>query len=646
MLTRLVGKTSVIMPMVACALANQKNLARVIVPKALLLQTTQTLQSRIGGLVGREIRHIPFSRKSPTAPSTVEIYRALHETIIERSGILLTLPEHVLSFKLSRLQCLSETRVKSARAMVTAQAWINSVARDMLDESDFTLATKTQLIYPSSAQLALDGHPHRWKVPQVLLSLIESHLDGLVQQFPRSLEVVQRPSGGFPFIYFLRPAGNALHQRLVNDICSGRTSILPPAPKDAQNAIRSFLAHDQADAVVTTRALRAFDGHSVGTKNLFLLRGLLVHGILLLCLKKRWNVQYGLHPQRDPIAVPFHAKGVPSDQAEWGHPDVAILFTCLSFYYNGLTIPQLRQTLQHLLRADDPAGEYDRWAHHSATLPEHLRHWNVINIEDEEQIKEIWHHLRFVVIVINDFLNHFVFPVHAKQFCQKLQASGWDIPLFTPSRENSSGDAASESSPRRQLTTGFSGTNDNRRMLPLTIRQRDLPGLSHTNAEVLTYLLQPRNRSYMVAAHPDGRRLSEVEFLCRLRDMDIRLLIDAGAHILELDNKGLVRQWLEVAHEAPAAVYFDENNKAWVLYRNGKDVPLLASPFVENLEDCLVYLDEAHTRGTDLKFPENARGALTLSLGQTKDHTVQGTLSVLTLIVHNLSVRLDLTNYI
>jgi hypothetical protein len=107
--------------------------------------------------------------------------------------------------------------------------------------------------------------------------------------------------------------------------------------------------------------------------------------------------------------------------------------------------------------------------------------------------------------------------------------------------------------------------------------------------------------------------------------MGIRLLIDAGAHILELDNKSLVQKWLEIDHSAPAAVYFDERNNAWVMYRNNTCLPLLASPFVSNLEECLVYLDEAHTRGTDLKFPEFARGALTLSLGQTKDHTVQGT---------------------
>jgi hypothetical protein len=30
------------------------------------------------------------------------------------------------------------------------------------------------------------------------------------------------------------------------------------------------------------------------------------------------------------------------------------------------------------------------------------------------------------------------------------------------------------------------------------------------------------------------------------------------------------------------------------------------------LTDCLVYLDEAHCRGTDLKIPAKSKGALTL----------------------------------
>lgn len=348
-----------------------------------------------------------------------------------------------------------------------------------------------------------------------------------------------------------------------------------------------------------------------------------------MTLKKRWNVQYGLHPTRDPIAVPYHSKGIPSDQAEWGHPDVAILFTCLAFYYEGLEINYLRQTLEHVLKTDDPSQVYDRFTQNS-TLPDSLREWYSINVQDEVQLKEIWRHIRYNVVVIDYFLNNFVFPRHAKQFQVKLQASGWDIPLFSVNNIPVKGDRRLKTSVAS--TTGFSGTNDWKRMLPLTICQHDLPGLSHTNAEVLTYLLQPRNRKYVLAADSRGRHISEHELLKIIHNEGIRVLIDAGAQILEMDNLSLVKAWLEVAYEVPAAIYFDRDNKPQVIYRQGHQIPLVASPYADDLGDCLVYLDEAHTRGTDLKLPTCARGALTLGLGQTKDHTVQGLLSPVSLL--------------
>ena len=163
-------------------------------------------------------------------------------------------------------------------------------------------------------------------------------------------------------------------------------------------------------------------------------------------------------------------------------------------------------------------------------------------------------------------------------------------------------------------------------MLPLTIEQHDLSGLAHTNAEVLTYLLEPRSRNYVLAADPRGRHISEVDLLKKIHTWGIRVLIDAGAQVLEMDNLTLAKVWLEIAYEAPAVVYFDDLNKPFVLYRHGHKTPLLASPYADDLSECLVYLDEAHTRGTDLKIPAKARGALTLGLGQTKDHTVQGSL--------------------
>lgn len=628
------GKTSVIMPMVASILADGEMLSRLLVPKALLSQTGQILQARLGGLLGREISYIPFSRRTPTTPQLIEEYRKLHGDALHRSGIILGIPEHVLSFKLSGLQRISDAKVAEAVVMVNTQRWLNQVCRDILDECDFTLAVRTQLIYPSGSQLTVDGHPNRWEVTMTILGLVAHHLRDLARDYPQSIDVMERTTTEFPIAYFLRnDAEVALTQRIVDNICFGQTWILPiqDCTRNEQEAIRVFISQEMVDPSTFERVSTLFADKPKLYKNIFLLRGLLVHGILLLCLKKRWNVQYGLHPNRDPMAVPFHAKGIPSDQAEWGHPDVAILFTCLAFYHEGLTENQLQQSLQAVLRSDDPTTEYDRWTQSSITLPESLRHWNIINVEDKGQITEIWRHLRFTIVVINHFLRNFVFPVHAKQFSIKLQASGWDIPLHT----NSPGLSLIGGTKRPGITTGFSGTNDNRRLLPLTIQQRDLPGLQHTNAEVLTYLLQEKSRQYVQAVGPEGRRMSELDLLHHLRNVKIQILIDAGAFILEMNNQTLVRAWLQEDESAQAAVYFGLDNKPWVQYQNGKTVPLIATPFSDNMENCLVYLDEAHTRGTDLKLPPDARGALTLGLNQTKDHTVQGTDYSLLLSIRN-----------
>ncbi|OCL13648.1 hypothetical protein AOQ84DRAFT_413466 [Glonium stellatum] len=608
------GKTSCILPMAAAILANKKQLLRLVVPKALLFQTAQTMQSRLGGLVGREIRHIPFSRRTSTTPNMLQLYSELHHESLRCYGVIITIPEHILSYKLSGLQRLVDCKLGEAQEMVKFQSWLTDTCRDVLDESDFTLAVKTQLIYPSGPQISVDGHPQRWEVAQTLLSFVEDHLPGLKRDFPRSIEVISRASG-FPMVHFLQTdVENALHRQIINDICNGRSHflrIVDSTSHTTKSSIRRVLTEEKLDYKVFSRASQFFADRSSACKILLLIRGLLLNRIFLLCLKKRWNVQYGLHPKRDPIAVPFEAKGVPSEQAEFGHPDVAILFTCLAFYYSGLSFSQFRDDLQYVLKSDDPAAEYDRWAHGCENLPEALYHWNVINVDDYGQVEELWRYLRLNRSVLNHYMNNFVFPLHAKQFGVKLQASGWDIPLFSKPRSSAN-------------TTGFSGTNDNKMMLPLTIVQDDhLPSLHQTNAEVLTYLLQDRNRQY-IPAFGYGKRLSEEGLLRRISKKRIRILIDAGAYILEMNNRDLVKKWLSMDTRAKGAVYFGSDNRAWFLYRGAEEnVPLLATPYAENLEECLVYLDEAHTRGIDLKLPQNACGALTLALGQTKDQTVQ-----------------------
>lgn len=255
------GKTSCIVPMAVAVLADAKQLCRLIVPKALLQQTAQTLQSRIGDLVGREIRHIPFSRRTPTSRETQKLYLDLHYDILKRSGVILAIPEHILSYKLSGFQRLADKKLDEAWEMTKIQTWLTRNSRDVLDESDFTLAVKTQLIYPSGRLVPVDGHPDRWVAAQVLLSLVQDHLPHLCQRFPRGLKVVRWPPG-FPMIHILQPeVEDALQQQLVDVICDGKTPILglPDSfPAASREEIRRLLCEESPDGEAFERVSQMF----------------------------------------------------------------------------------------------------------------------------------------------------------------------------------------------------------------------------------------------------------------------------------------------------------------------------------------------------------------------------------------------------
>ncbi|KAG8361093.1 hypothetical protein FVEN_g899 [Fusarium venenatum] len=608
------GKTSCIIPMAVAMLADRKDLCRLVVPRALLLQTAQVVQSRIGGLLGRVVRHVPFSRRSPMGLESISLYQMIHKHIRDTGGVMICLPEHIMSFKLSGLQQLVDGELKRAKRMTDVQRWLEANSRDVLDESDFTLSTKTQLIYPSGLPMAVDGHPKRWLVIEGLLSLVEGHIPYLQSRYGDGIDIMRRHQG-YPIMHILRPkVEDTLIFLLIEDVSRGRLPQLQfknAADIKAQQHVRSVVM-GMTDLSICQRAAEFLTDEVFGMQSLYLLKGLISEGLLLTCLKKRWNVQYGLHPQRAPIAVPFEAKDVPSLTAEYGHPDTTLILTCLAFYQTGLTQTQMVQCLDHIIRSDDPTMQYERLIH-GCKLPARLECWNFLTLDDDAQMEDLWKHVRFDTNIINYFLNNFAFPAHAKQFGVKLQASGWDIPLLS-----------NDKGPSTNLTTGFSGTNDNKRLLPQTIKQDDLPSLVQTNAEVLSYLLEERNQRCYQAIDMNGQHLTERGLLALLGREEIRILIDAGACILEMENKDLAAAWLEIFPDAQGAVYFGNDSRLMVHARFQKQpVPLLASPFADNLKDCVVYIDEAHTRGTDLKLPVDAKGAVTLGLGQTKDQTVQ-----------------------
>ncbi|KAF5972321.1 hypothetical protein FCOIX_9398 [Fusarium coicis] len=105
-----------------------------------------------------------------------------------------------------------------------------------------------------------------------------------------------------------------------------------------------------------------------------------------------------------------------------------------------------------------------------------------------------------------------------------------------------------------------------------------------------------------------------------------RVILDVGAQIVDLANQEFAEQWLYCCRDhdsTQVVVFFNDNDEIVVIDRSGKIEDFQTSPFSQQLDLCLVFLDEAHTRGTDLKPPANYRAVVTLGAGLTKDRLVQ-----------------------
>lgn len=302
---------------------------------------------------------------------------------------------------------------------------------------------------------------------------------------------------------------------------------------------------------------------------------------------------------------------MPSTRAEFSHPDVAIALTCLSYYYSGLTKHQVLLCFDLLSKLDNPEMEYDHWIESSKDLPSELRRLNGVNIEDEAQVDEFLMPLFSRNKGMVDFyLSQIVFPQAVRDFPSKIPTSAWDLVEH-----------------KTNLTTGFSGTNDNRYLLPTSITQEDPDFVLGTNALVLRHVLRPENDHYEYIEGDNYGKVSANDFLERLvkQDPKIQVLLDVGAQMLELQNKELVQHWLSLRPDVPAAIFFNESDHLTVITPDGTIEPFISSPFNRQLTKCVIYLDDAHTRGTDLELPKGMRAAVTLGSRVTKDRLVQGT---------------------
>ncbi|CAF3758362.1 unnamed protein product [Rotaria sordida] len=600
------GKTSVILPMLALSLCSSSlSLVRIVVLKALFPMNYQSLRYKLGGLLNRHVISFACRRDMNFNYAQVnKIFDRLKQGL-HNLDIVLTSPEDILSFDLLTIDKCRRNEFDAGRSMLSIQSWMKTFVRDVLDESDEILHVKYQLIYSIGRQQQVDGGMERWKTIQYVLNLVKQHAANIAQQYNDDVfyKAAERQSS-FPEFRLLnhRPFLE-LCRRIASDWINQKSY-----RQLDQQLILSFILD-------TNSSINGLvDQFSHNTTQLFLImRGLLSSEVLFVGLKKRYRVNFGVNQNAKfdrLMAVPFRAKDVAAENTEFGHPDVAIVLTQISYYYKGLTDSQMLQCFNRLSQDEsDPEMIYDQWIslEEENDIIASIKQWKRVNLKDYQQRTQLlFPTLRYNMLVINYFLNHFVFPQEAKQFPHKLVASAWDL----------------SSSLREKIITGFSGTNDTQLLLPVHIRQCDLPELQKTDAIVLNNLLQPENDHYQYL--PISTNSDEILKRIIISKPTIQVILDVGALFVDGTNRQIAVKWLDLSDKIKIdyAVYF-ESDSIFVCDRQYQHHAFLTSPASERLDRCVFYLDEIHTRGTDFKFPNEFRAAVTLGNGLTKDRLVQ-----------------------
>ena len=196
-----------------------------------------------------------------------------------------------------------------------------------------------------------------------------------------------------------------------------------------------------------------------------------------------------------------------------------------------------------------------------------------------------------------------------KNFPSKLVASSWNMcPV------------------RKYPTIGFSGTNDISLLFPISIEQKDLKILQDTNDKNEKIFLNNTDGCTPLPSEHGEEMIKLVNQRINSKESkpSNHMIVDCGALIIDMKNKDFALRWLDTSDKYyHTAVYYDEGH-LMTINREGRECPFSLSPFATGyLTRCLIYLDDEHSRGTDLKLPLDAVSCVTLGKGLTKDKMMQ-----------------------
>ena len=631
------GKTRVILPMLVLHCANGQVAMRVHFLSQLLRDAYEYLHGCLcASVLQRKLFLVPFNRDVQISANMVDVLRSELEHCRNVGGCVCSTPESRLSLQLKRHEllatCVDEGSDEGSRKRRAICDKLDLLQKslpfvDVHDESDLLLHHKYQLVYAVGDRMQLPGGVSRWHAVQAILRIINTSPD--VERILRSsdgaavFEQVNQSKAWHGLRLLPGVALNKVAQEFVVSIARKLVDKPPPyfawMGKQSEELKADFVIFITNSSLLGTTTLHSAlkDSASQEMQDLLALRGMLAcsnssHSALFHCLQKRHRIDYGVkRPGKLLLAVPFRAADTPSERAEFGHPDSAIAFTTLAYYRDGLDTFQLIRTVKKLQKLGATARNsiFAEWLGCAAICPatrERFSCLDKVDLSNSTQFAELHSIFRRNMEAVNFFLSHIVFPSETMQYPQRLMANAWNL------CDNAA-----------QNPIGFSGTADNKLLLPLQVKQpiSSLPEVAATDGKMVSLIA--RNREYTTLTPAEGEPLWKGLLRYAVANK-FCALIDAGGLVSGVNGlqaaEELLSMSVPLSTVKQAVVYFHHGE--WrVRDKRGRDWLLHSSPIRE--KDAFVLFDDSHCRGADMKLPALAKALLTVGPKMCKDKLMQ-----------------------
>ena len=630
------GKTRVILPMLIMYLGRADNhqVLRLHILPALLHEAHNYFHRRLtASLLRKRIYLLPFDRDVHLDWRKAQVLRQSVIRCMQEGGAMCVAPESRLSLDLKWHEMSLGLGLSGHQEQETANLVMEELSRlndldycDVLDESDEILRHKFQLMYACGNCENLPSGQQRWETLQTLLHVLNSDaaVAIILKQPGVSTTMVDsnakgssRP-GGFKGVRLI--PGKALDrvrseliEQLAKSVLNSNSSLYPETMDGG--AKKEILLRFLTDASMSLREFERdlrVEAYATRRDQILALRGLLAYGILEYCMTRRHRVDFGInrakgvesHTLRTTrVAVPFRACDTPAERAQYAHPDTLLVFTHLSYYEDGLSMEQFRDAVVKLLQLSEfqQAKEYSTWlelskpmmSSNERRIVDSVKKIDLTNMSMVDMMFRCFgHNMR----TIDFWLSNLVLPLETRQFSSRLSTNSWHLADNT-----------------RNLVIGFSGTNDNKLLLPLQVTQStpNISQLKATNAKMLDLFM---SKSTVTCLQVQAV-LADAVLCAAVRGGRCSALIDSGALMAGFKNHEVALKigdlLAQECSQLQGVVFFDDRRSAWMFYSlKGQTMPLENSPVKER--DAFVFFDESRCRGADMKLAPDAVAALTI----------------------------------